>query len=78
MKTVLVGEKETKEYVEEAKKLFEHEKDIEIKGIGRDTVIAVDVAELLKIEGFKVKHIKIDTEEKEEKRTSWISITIEK
>ncbi len=78
METILVGEKETNEYVEQAKKTFDEKSEVTIKGIGRDTVKAVDTAELLKAEGFKVKNIKIDTEEKDDKRTSLIEITLEK
>ena len=54
---ILVGEKETQEYVEEAKKAFEKEKEVVIKGIARDTVKAVDVAELLKKEDITLDFI---------------------
>lgn len=76
METILVGEKETKDYLEEAKKAFENANEVLIKGFGRDTVKAVDVAELLKADGFKVSNISIDTEEKDGKRVSFIDITM--
>ncbi len=78
METILIGEKETKEYVDEAKNILEKENEVMLKGISRDTVKVVDVAELLKIEGFKVKDIKIETEEANEKRNSVMFITLGK
>ena len=78
METILVGEKETKDYLEEAKKAFENSSEVLIKGVGRDTVKAVDVAEMLKIDGFKVSNISINTEEKDGKRISFIEITMSK
>ena len=76
METILVGEKEAKDYLEEAKKALESGNEILVKGVGRDTVKAVDVAELLKQDGFKVSNISINTEEKDGKRISYIEITI--
>ena len=78
METILVGEKEAKDYVDEAKKVFEKEDELTLKGISRDTVKVVDIAELLKLEGFKVKDIKIETEEANEKRNSIMFIVLEK
>ena len=78
METILVGEKDTNEYVEEAKAKLNEGNEVELKAYSRDTVKAVDIAELLKIEGFKTKDIKIETEEKEEKRISLIKIQMEK
>ncbi|MCD6576255.1 MAG: hypothetical protein J7K73_03785 [Nanoarchaeota archaeon] len=78
METILVGEKETKDYLEEAKKVFENANEVLIRGVGRDTVKAVDVAELLKADGFKVSNISINTEEKDGKRVSFIEITLSK
>ena len=78
METILVGEQDTKEYVEQAKTKLNEGNEVELKAFSRDTVKAVDVAELLKIEGFKTKNISIETEEKEEKRTSLIKIIMEK
>jgi len=78
METILVGEKEAKEYVDEAKKIFEGSDELIIKGKGRDTVKAVDVAELLKEDGCKTKNINISTEESENRRISVIEITIQK
>jgi len=78
METILVGEKDTNEYVEEAKAKLNEVNEVELKAYSRDTVKAVDIAELLKIEGFKTKDIKIETEEKEEKRISLIKIQMEK
>jgi len=78
MSIIEVAEKEVSEYVSQAKA---HPK-FTIKGKGRDTVKAVDVAELLKLEGFKVTHIKLETEEHEvegkKQRTSLILIEMEK
>ncbi len=78
METILVGEKETNNYLEEAKRLFENENEILIKGFGRDTVKVVDLAELLKIEGHKVDSISINTEEKDDKRISFMEIKMSK
>lgn len=74
MEIIEVGQSPVAEYVAQAK---EHNQ-FTIKGKARDTVKAVDVAELLKIEGFKVKGIKISTEENQNKRTSVILIEMEK
>jgi DNA-binding protein Alba len=80
MDTVLVGEKDTNEYVSQAKEILETHHKVTIKGNGRDTVKAVDVAELLKIHNYKVHSISIKTEEEktEEKtiRTSTILIEL--
>ena len=73
---IFVGEKETNEYVEEVKKALEENQEVTIKGKSRDTVKAVDTAELLKQEGFKTKEIEISTIEEDEKRISVISIKI--
>ncbi len=73
---IFVGEKEVKEYIEEAKKNLKENQEILIKGKGRDTVKAVDTAEMLKREGFNVEDIKIDTLEEDERRISIISIKI--
>ncbi len=73
---IFVGEKETNEYVEEVKKALEENQEVIIKGKSRDTVKAVDTAEILKKEDFKVTDISIDTIEEEEKRISVISIKI--
>ena len=73
---IFVGEKETNEYVEEVKKALEENQEVTIKGKSRDTVKAVDTAELLKQEGFKTKEIEINTIEEDEKRISVISIKI--
>lgn len=78
METILIGEKETKEYVEEAKAKLAEGNEVELKAFSRDTVKAVDAAEILKIDGFKTKNIKIETEEKEGKRISLIKIEMEK
>ena len=78
METILVGEKEAKDYVDEAKKVFENNSELAIKGKGRDTVKAVDTAELLKSEGFKIKNINITTEESDNKRISVIEIALQK
>ena len=79
MDTILVTQdKSTEEFVSEAKQKTQ----VAVKGRGRETVTAVDVAEELKIEGFRVKSITISTEEEEinEKkiRTSVIIIELEK
>jgi len=78
---ILVGEKAAEEYFEEAKNELE-KGELTIIGKGRDTVKAVDLAELLKIHGAKVEKIEIDTEEKEvdekTQRTSVIKIKIKK
>ena len=74
---ILVGENPIEEYLKQAKEALE-KGAITVKGKGRDTVKAVDVAETLKLEGVKVKNIKIDTEEADEKRTSLIIIELEK
>ena len=74
---ILVGENPIEDYLKQAKEALEKEA-ITIKGKGRDTVKAVDLAELLKLEGIKVKEIKIDTEEVDEKRISIILIEMEK
>jgi len=80
MDTVLVGEKDTNEYVSQAKEILEQHHKVTIKGNGRDTVKAVDVAELLKIHNYKVHSISIKTEEEktEDKtlRTSTILIEL--
>ena len=73
---IFVGEKETNEYVEEVKKALEEKEEVIIKGKSRETVKAVDTAEILKTENFKVSDIKIDTLEEDEKRFSVISIKI--
>lgn len=75
MEEILVKEKEISEYLDLAKKALENG-EIELKAYGRDTVKAVDVAENLKKQGFKVSDIKINTEEKDGKRISTISIKI--
>ena len=71
-------DKTAEEYVSEAKE----KNEVAIKGKGRDTVKAVDVAEILKIDGAKVKNIKIETEELEKEgkkvRVSNIQIEVEK
>jgi DNA-binding protein Alba len=78
MTIIEVAEKDPEEYVSHAK---EHQA-VTVKGKSRDTVKAVDVAELLKKEGFKVKQIKIETEEitveDKKQRTSLIIIEMEK
>jgi DNA-binding protein Alba len=80
MDTLLVGEKDTNEYVSQAKEILEKHHKVIIKGNGRDTVKAVDVAELLKIHNYKVHSVSINTEEEktEEKtiRTSTILIEL--
>ena len=66
MKHILVTEeKSAEEFVSEAKKILEEDKEIEIVGKSRDTVKAVDVAELLKLHGAKVEHLEIKTDEVE-------------
>ena len=79
MDEILVTQDKTvEEFVSEAKE----KNPVKIKGKGRDTVKAVDVAEALKLEGFKEKSINIDTEEeiKDEKtfRISTLDIELEK
>ena len=84
METVLVTmDKSAEEFVSEAKTNLEKDNAVVIKGKSRDTVKAVDVAELLKVQGFKTKNISIETEEKEASegktlRTSVITIEMEK
>ena len=66
MKNILVTmEKSAEEFVSEAKKILEEAKEVEIIGKSRDTVKAVDVAELLKPHGAKEEEINIVTEEAE-------------
>jgi len=81
METIEVGEKELKEYLTQAKEALA-KGHIAIKGYSRDTVKAVDLAEELKLENFKVKHLTIGTDEKEiegkKQRTSHIIIEMEK
>ena len=76
---ILIGEKTIEEYVEQAKAELEKEA-VKIIGKGRDTVKAVDVAELLKEKGASVKSISIETEETTENdkthRTSVIKIEL--
>ena len=74
---IQVAEKDVNEYVAQAKEALE-KGEVIIKGKARDTVKAVDVAEILKIEGAKVTDIKIDTEEANEQRTSVITIKLQK
>jgi DNA-binding protein Alba len=78
MSVIEVAENAPEEYVSQAKALS----SFTLKGKGRETVKAVDVAELLKLEGFKVKHIRIETEEEKTedkpRRTSVILIEMEK
>lgn len=78
MTLIEVAEKNPEEYVSQAK-AHQH---FTIKGKSRDTVKAVDVAELLKKEGFKVTRITIETEEitidSKKQRTSVILIEMEK
>lgn len=81
METVLVTQdKSAEDSVAQAKEILANQDSVEIKGKGRDTVKAVDVAELLKLENFKTGKISTQTEEepKEEKalRISTISIEI--
>ena len=73
---IFVGEKETNEYVEEVKKALEGNQEVIVKGKSRDSVKAVDTAELLKREGYKAEEITIDTIEENETRVSVISIKI--
>ena len=78
MEIIEIAEKNPEEYVSHAK----IHQNFTIKGKSRDTVKAVDVAELLKKEGFKVKQIKIETEEttidNKKQRNSVITIEMEK
>ncbi|MDD5181805.1 MAG: hypothetical protein PHC66_01385 [Candidatus Nanoarchaeia archaeon] len=81
MKNILVTmEKSAEEFVSEAKKILEEAKEVEITGHSRETVKAVDVAELLKIHGAKEEEITINTDEAEidgkKIRTSKISIKL--
>ena len=83
MDTILVTQdKSAEDFVSEAKKILEEKNEVAIKGKGRDTVKAVDVAELLKSEGIKEKNIAINTEEEEKEgkniRISTITIELEK
>lgn len=83
METILVAEEGTAEdFVAKAKEILANQDNVEIKGKGRDTVKAVDVAELLKTEGFKTGKIATQTEEEEKEgktiRTSTITIEIQK
>jgi DNA-binding protein len=80
MEVILVDEgNSTEHFVAKAKEALAHHAEIEIKGKGRDTVKAVDVAELLKIEGFKTGKIvtHTDEEQKEGKALRISSIMIE-
>ena len=72
---LVTQDKSAEEFVSEAKE----KNEVAIKGKGRDTVKAVDVAEALKLEGFKEKNITIDTEEeqKDDKTLRISTITIE-
>ncbi|HDQ59947.1 MAG TPA: hypothetical protein ENN30_02020 [Candidatus Woesearchaeota archaeon] len=78
---ILIGDKTIEEYFEQAKVEIEKEA-VALLGKGRDTVKAVDVAELLKKEGVKVSKISIDTEETEidgkTRRNSVIKIELSK
>jgi DNA-binding protein len=83
MKIVLVTmDKKTEDFVQEAKKDLAEHHEIEVIGKGRDTVLAVDVAELLKLDGFKTGNITTKTEEAEIEgkkiRTSQIIIHVKK
>ena len=82
MSLIEVGEKPAEDYVLQAKEVLHTHQKCTIKGKSRDKVKAVDVAELLKKEGFKVKHVKIDTEEHElegkKQRISVMMIEMEK
>jgi DNA-binding protein Alba len=77
METILVGENELEKYLDESKKALESG-EVLVKGKGRDTVKAVDVAEMLKLEGASVKSIDIKTEETDGKRVSVIEIVLTK
>jgi DNA-binding protein len=81
MKNILVTmDKSAEEFVSEAKKILEEAKEVEITGKSRDTVKAVDVAEMLKLHGAKEEEIIIQTEEAEiegkKVRVSKISIKL--
>jgi DNA-binding protein len=83
MEVILVdAENSIEHFVTKAKEALVHHAQIEIKGKGRDTVKAVDVAELLKIEGFKTGKIVTHTDEEQREgkalRTSSIMIEIQK
>jgi DNA-binding protein len=77
MSLIEIGEKDASEYVSQAKEVLNKDGKCTLKGKSRDTVTVVDVAELLKKEGFKIKHVKIDTEEHEvENKKQRISVMI--
>lgn len=83
MKHILVTmDKSAEEFVSEAKKLLDEHKEVEIVGKSRDTVKAVDVAELLKREGAKEEEILLQTDEEEidgkKIRTSKLSIKLKR
>ena len=78
---ILVEDKPVEEYLESAKAEIE-KGPVVVLGKGRDTVKAVDLAELLKQYDAKVKSISIETEETETdgktKRVSVMKIELEK
>ena len=83
MEVVLIDAENTIDhFVSRAKEILESQNEIQIKGKGRETVKAVDVAELLKAQGFKSGNIAIETEEQESEgkkiRTSVIIISMQK
>ena len=83
MEVILVdAENSIEHFVAKAKEALAQHPHIEIKGKGRDTVKAVDVAEILKIEGFKTGKIVTHTDEEQREgkalRTSSIMIEIQK
>lgn len=83
METILVTQdKSAEDFFSEAKKVLQEQNAVAIKGKGRDTVKAVDVAEMLKLDNAKEKNIKLDTEEEDingkKLRISTLTIELEK
>lgn len=81
MEILEVGEAETKTYISQAKEALT-KGPLTIKGVDRNSVNAVNLAEALKAENHKVIHIKLETEEREfegkKRRISIILIEMEK